>query len=138
MKHLLITLVLLLFSKFVFGNVQRGSLQNLNSPDIKEMLLANYSKTYKTKAGLEKLKRSTLRYSGKAVPALVQVMKESRFPEKNRWIATFLLGKIVGVKSAPFIAKFSNHPNWVMRLASLKTLLALRQTQYTSIYQKAL
>jgi HEAT repeat protein len=65
-------------------------------------------------------------------------MKNSSYPDKNRWVATFMLGQIMGDKSAPFIAKFSEHPNWVLRMASLKTLLALKQEQYGNVYSKLL
>jgi HEAT repeat protein len=65
-------------------------------------------------------------------------MKESKYPEQNRWHATMLLAQIMGEKSAPFIAKFTDHPHWMMRVASLKALLGLRQAEYTAIYAKAL
>lgn len=84
------------------------------------------------------LKRSTLRHGSKAVPVLIKVMKESKYPEQNRWQATMLLGRIMGKKSAPFIARFSDHPHWMMRVASLKALLALKQDTYHQVYSKAL
>jgi hypothetical protein len=84
------------------------------------------------------LKRYSLRHGTKAVPLLIKVMKESKYPEQNRWQATMLLGRIMGKKSAPFIAKFSDHPHWMMRVASLKALLALRQENYHQVYSKAL
>ena len=85
-----------------------------------------------------KLRKEILTLGGKAVPVLVDVMKNGRYPDKNRWVATFLLGQIMGEKSAPFIAKFSKHPNWVLRLASLKTLLALKQREHGQIYANKL
>src|SRR5690606_4380601 len=100
-------------------------------------LLEQYKQHY-SKAGMERLKEATLNAKFDAVPVLTQVMKDSSFPDKNRWIATSLLGRIMGVKSADYISKFSEHPNWMMRLASLKTLLSLNQTQYKGIYAKAL
>ncbi len=84
------------------------------------------------------LKRHTLRHRQKAVPLLINVMKSSKYPDQNRWHATMLLGRIMGKKSAPFIAKFSDHPHWMMRVASLKALLALKQNTYVKIYSKAL
>ena len=76
------------------------------------------------KKSLANLKQETLKYSGKSVSAaLIEVMKNGKYPDKNRWVATFLLGQIMGEKSAPFIAKFFKHPSWVMRMASLKTML---------------
>jgi hypothetical protein len=84
------------------------------------------------------IKRHTLSHRAKAVPLLIKVMKDSKFPEQNRWQATMLLGQIMGKKSAPFIAKFASHPHWMMRVASLKALLALRQDSYQAVYAKAL
>jgi HEAT repeat protein len=84
------------------------------------------------------IKRNTLRHKQKAVPTLIKVMKESKFPEQNRWQATMLLAQIMGKKSAPFIAKFIDHPHWMMRVASLKALLGLRQADYHGVYAKAL
>ncbi len=84
------------------------------------------------------LKKVTFHHKQKAVPLLIKVMKESKYPERNRWHATFFLGEIMGKKSAPFIAKFANHPHWMMRVASLKALMALKQDQYHGVYSKAL
>ncbi len=74
----------------------------------------------------------------KAVPTLIKVMKDARYPEKNRWQATMLLGQVMGKKSAPFIARFSEHPSWVMRVASLKALAALNMRTYHAVYTRAL
>lgn len=84
------------------------------------------------------LKRNAFHHKQMAVPVLIKVMKESKYPEQNRWHATMLLAQIMGDKSAPFIAKFSTHPHWMMRVASLKALLGLKQKDYTAVYSKAL
>lgn len=84
------------------------------------------------------LKRTTFKLKEKSVPVLIKVMKDGKFPDQNRWLATMFLGQLMGKKSAPFIAKFADHPNWMMRVASLKALLGLKQTEYQSIYAKAL
>jgi hypothetical protein len=84
------------------------------------------------------LKRTAFRHRQKAVPTLIKVMKEARYPEQNRWHATMLLAQIMGEKSAPFIAKFTDHPHWMMRVAALKALLGLRQVEYTAVYARAL
>ncbi len=104
---------------------------------VKKMLLAEFKKNLSS-AEVVKLKRQTLTYSGKAIPALIQVMKSDTYPDKNRWVATFLVGRIMGKKSSPFLAKFLKHPNWVMRMASLKTLLALKEKNLGSAYARAL
>lgn len=84
------------------------------------------------------LKRNAFKHKQKAVPILIKVMKESKYPEQNRWHATMLLAQIMGSKSAPFIAKFADHPHWMMRVASLKALLGLKQADYHAVYSKAL
>lgn len=84
------------------------------------------------------LKRNAFKLREKSVPTLIKVMKDSKFPEQNRWHATMLLAQIMGSKAAPFIAKFADHPHWMMRLASLKALLGLKQAEYVSVYSKAL
>lgn len=84
------------------------------------------------------IKRNAFRHRQKAVPVLIKVMKEDKYPEQNRWQATMLLGQIMGKKSAPFIAKFIDHPHWMMRVASLKALLALKQDKYHHVYAKGL
>lgn len=84
------------------------------------------------------LKRNAFKHKQKAVPTLIKVMKESKYPEQNRWHATMLLAQIMGAKSAPFIAKFNDHPHWMMRVASLKALLGLKQADYVHVYSKAL
>lgn len=102
--------------------------------DLEDMyMVSSKSKTY-----LSKLKSESLKRAQDAVPTLVKVMKSKSFPDENRWIATFMLGRIMGVKSADFISKFSNHPNWMMRLASLKVLLHLEQKQFKGIFARAL
>ena len=101
-------------------------------------LYSSYIKKNKTKESLTNLKAKTLAMKQKAVPLLTYVMRSKQFPERNRWIATFMLGRIMGAKSSNFISKFAFHPNWMMRLASLKALLALKQKQYKGIYSRLL
>jgi len=84
------------------------------------------------------LKRNTLKHQHKAVPILIKVMKEAKYPEQNRWQATMLMGQVMGKKAAPFISKFADHPHWMMRVASLKALLGLKQHEYHAVYAKAL
>ncbi len=87
---------------------------------------------------IERVKAQVLEMAGKAVPSLITVMKSADYPDKNRWIATFLLGQIMGEKASPFLGKFLDHPSWVMRMASLKTLLALKEKDYASKYKDML
>jgi hypothetical protein len=118
----------------------KGSKVSLVKEDVisLERLETMFTMDGKTPGMAAMLKRNSLRHGHKAVPLLIKVMKESKYPEQNRWQATMLLGQIMGKKSAPFIAKFSNHPHWMMRVASLKALLALKQDTYHQVYSKAL
>lgn len=89
-------------------------------------------------AARHKMKLMCYSLKQRAVPTLIKVMKEAKYPEKNRWHATMLLGQVMGKKSAPFIARFAEHPAWMMRVASLKALAALNMKDYHSIYARAL
>lgn len=110
----------------------------INPLAIKEDLLKKYAISYTDTRALAALKAETLNYGGNSVEALIEVMKNGKYPEKNRWVATFLLGQIMGEKSGPFIVKFTKHPNWIMRMASLKTLLALKQDKFGGEYARLL
>ncbi len=106
----------------------------------------NYSPSYFTKKfssnlsknEIIKIKKEIFSIGGKAVPILIKVMKGEEFPDKSRWVATFLLGRLVGKKSSPFISRFIKHNNWILRMASLKTLLALKDKRYGELYSLAL
>ena len=119
---------------------KKSTTKKVSKAESKELqkLRQNFRVNHKTKKGLSDLKKQTLALKQKSVPILVDVMKRSDYPDKNRWLATFLLGRIMGVKSADFISKFVKHPNFLLRLASLKTLLALKQDQYHGLYVEAL
>lgn len=107
---------------------------SINATEVKQVLLQKYLIDYSDKNQIAALKAETLKHGGQSVEALIEVMKNGKYPDKNRWVATFLLGQIMGDKSAPFLSKFLKHPHWVMRMASLKTLLALKQEEYGSQY----
>lgn len=111
---------------------------SINAVEVKEVLLQKYMVNYSDKVQITSLKEETLKHGGQSVEALIEVMKNGKYPDKNRWVATFLLGQIMGEKSSPFLAKFLKHPNWVLRMASLKTMLALKQTEYGSHYSMLL
>ncbi|MCB9061214.1 MAG: HEAT repeat domain-containing protein [Halobacteriovoraceae bacterium] len=100
----------------------------------KLLLEQNFLNLKNDEKEIKSLKQSVLNKGGKAVPTLIKVMKKDEFPDHSRWVATFLLGQIMKDKAVPFIARFSEHPNWIMRMASLKTLLAMKQTKYSDIY----
>lgn len=104
--------------------------------------LRRFEEAFKTEspdpAAQHKRKLMCFSLKQKAVPTLIKVMKEAQFPDSNRWHATMLLGQVMGKKSAPFIARFSEHPSWMMRVASLKALAALDMKEYSGVYAKAL
>jgi hypothetical protein len=110
---------------------------NASNKVITQSLLKKFSKQ-NSKKELLALKKEVLSHKGKSVPALVEVMKNGKYPEKNKWVATFMLGQVMGKKSAPFVSKFLKHPSWVMRMASLKTLLALKGKEYKRSFSTAL
>ena len=105
--------------------------------DTKALLLDKFRKNL-DKKGIQSIRKIALERAGKSIPALIEVMKNSKYPDQGRWVATFLVGRIMGKKSAPFLSKFIKHPNWVLRVASLKTLLALKQVQYGEHFASAL
>ncbi len=128
MKHATRFLLLLVFT---FSAHAQAAIDNSN---VKAALLNKYMVNYTDKAQIAMLKSETLKQGGQSVEALIEVMKNGKYPDKNRWMATFLLGQIMGEKSAPFLSKFLQHPHWVMRMASLKTMLALKQKSYGRQY----
>lgn len=139
MKKLGITVALftcLLSSTFALSDELPPSL-NKASAEVKE-LVALFKKESANPAHTKEIKSKTFALKAKSVPVLIEVMKRSDFPDRNRWLATFLLGRIMGSKAAPFIVRFTEHPHWLMRMAALKTLLALNLKEYSSVYAKAL
>jgi HEAT repeat protein len=101
-------------------------------------LVLEYKKDEVTPKHITDLKKRTLTAGNKAVPVLIEVMKSSSYPERKRWMATFMLTRIMGDKAAPFIARFTDHPHWMMRTAGLKSLLILKEKKYAPLYVKAL
>ncbi len=117
---------------FSHAKINKISTKSLITERIEKKLSKELSKK-----DLTLVKKEVIKYKGKSVPALVNVMKNDKFPDKNRWLATFLLGRVMGKKSIPFITKFTEHPNWVLRLASMKSLLALGEKN-KSLYKRGL
>ena len=109
-----------------------------NSSFKKIELLEKFKKDYKNQKDIVKLKKEVFNLGGKAVPTLIEVMKGQKYPDRSRWTATFLLGRIMGKKSSPFLLNFLEHPNWVLRLASLKTLLILKENNLGTALKKSL
>ena len=125
--------------KIILGSILLFLASNLQaaSIDVKKELILKLKEPLK-KEEIGKIKTLILSHGGKSVGALVEVMKNGKYPELNRWVATFMLGRIMGKKASPFLAKFLKHPHWSMRIAALKTLLALKDERFTSAYAHAL
>ena len=79
---------------------------------LEQDLRARFKKTYgdRDNSKKERLRRDVLLASGKAVPILVEVMKENAYPDGNRWLATFLLGRIMGKKASPLYCQIYRPP----------------------------
>jgi hypothetical protein len=149
MKNVSLVLFLCL-SSTVYSSVDAKKIQLLKDPNGKNIKLNNndtvhlerfhqmFTMDARTPGLQAMLKRNAFKHKQKAVPILIKVMKESKYPVQNRWHATMFLAQIMGPKSAPFIAKFTDHPHWMMRVASLKALLGLKQKDYLSVYSKSL
>lgn len=147
---LIFMVVLAALSSVSYASLQDKKIKLLRDPTGKKIQLAKqdmaslerfeqmFSMDARTPGLQAMLKRNAFKHKQKAVPILIKVMKTNKYPEQNRWHATMLLAQIMGSDAAPFIAKFSEHPHWMMRVASLKSLLGLKQANYASVYAKAL
>ncbi len=136
-------LILSLFLNFytlnsAVGAIKKEAQTTTQWTVLQKSVLNSFQKPLRQKIKIMKLKSKVLDMGTESVPVLVEVMKNGKYPEKNRWIATMLLGKVMGKKSAPFISKFSKHPSWVLRMAALKVLLALSEREYAPLYAKML
>ena len=131
--RIILTLIFLLLTT----NCLKAAFPKSEVAKVKKELLAKLKIPLKGDA-VGKTKTLILSHGGKSVEALVEVMKNGKYPELNRWIATFMLGRIMGKKASPFLAKFLKHPHWPMRVAALKTLLALKDDRFASAYAHAL
>jgi hypothetical protein len=92
----------------------------------------------KSKKLQDKIKEIVLKNPKNSVVTLIDVMKNKKYPDHMRWLATNLLARIMGKKSSRFIGKFTEHPEWFMRMASLKALLSLKDKSQSSVYVKRL
>ena len=132
MKIILIGIFLVLASNHLHAAFSKPEIKK-----VKQELLTKLKHPLK-KEDIPKTKALILGHGGKSVEALIEVMKNGKYPELNRWIATFMLGRIMGKKASPFLVKFLKHPHWPMRVAALKTLLALKDKRFASAYAHAL
>jgi hypothetical protein len=79
---------------------------SINSSEVKNTLLQKYMVNYSDKNQIIALKSETIKHGGESVEALIEVMKNGKYPDKNRWVATFLLGQIMGRSQHLFYQSF--------------------------------
>tara|TARA_B100000925_G_scaffold87749_1_gene63212 strand:+ start:4742 stop:5350 length:609 start_codon:yes stop_codon:yes gene_type:complete len=91
-----------------------------------------------SKKNVAELKRLIKINPKRNVPVLFSVMKNDKMPEQSRWLATILIGKTLGKRSIDYLAKYTVHPQVILRLASLKSLLSLEAGMKADIFEKAL
>lgn len=92
----------------------------------------------KGKEDLKKLGQEVLAIGPKSAPDLITVMKDGAYPMESRWVATLLLARTMGKKSTSFLAKFIEHPHYMLRMASLKAMMGLQVKDNLGVYRKAL
>lgn len=112
--------------------------RGMNTRNLEALFLKSFKGDKSFPHYYDLLKTKSFQLKGQSVPTLVKVMKSEKFPIENRWSATMILAQVMGTKSAPFIAKFTKHSHWMMRVAALKALLGLKQRKYASVYAEAL
>ena len=136
-------LVFVIILTFV-GNADASYRKKVNSSrqvQVKRDLQIIQKKFYDTdnsKPFIKKLKAKVMDMGPTAVPVLTRVLKDKKVSDQKRWMATFSLARIMGKKSSDYLAKFTKHPNWMLRLASLKSLLSLSDKSKGEFYKDAL
>jgi HEAT repeat protein len=100
--------------------------------------IENLLDLYAAKTDAKVLEMETLKLAENAIPFLTEVLKNDKYPDENRWTAMFLLGRLMNTHASFFIAKFTRHSNPILRMASLKTLLALKDSRFSQEYAERL
>ncbi len=124
-------------SKQLLTESNKSESQSIKLNGEQKQLLLKYQMA-KDNSKLHELKQATLKMAQKSVPVLVTVLKSREFSDESRWLAMFMLGRTIGRKSAPYISKYTDHPNWMLRVAAYKTLVALDQKQLKNVFGKGL
>lgn len=131
---LIFTSVTVWANKAVPLNVHRPSFTVADKNPKLESLDYLLKTEWKKSIDFATLSHKSLSFGPKAVPVLLNAMKKKNYPVKNRWIAMFSMTKLMGKKSSKVLAKFTKHPDWMMRLGALKCLLFLKEKQYAQEY----
>jgi HEAT repeat protein len=127
-KHQLILLVSgLIFSILIFLNQNLAFATNAKFESIfKNQQLSINEKTF--------LQNELIAKGTALVPSLIKVINEKNYSDQGKWLACFYIGKVMGKNATNYLNKLLNHPNWIIRLASLKTLLNLNVKDNGSNY----
>jgi hypothetical protein len=91
-----------------------------------------------SKKQLNEIKNILKSYPKENVPILFEVMKNQKMSEQSRWLATMLVGKTLGKRSIDYLSKYAVHPEVILRLASLKSLLSLEAKDQSMVFKNAL
>jgi HEAT repeat protein len=90
----------------------------------KHLISANSKKEY-AKASKE------IRKMGKnAIAGLMTVAKDDSLRGESRWIALMELGKLAGVKAAPFAKQLFKEKDWMVRSAAIQVVAAVGKKKY--------
>jgi hypothetical protein len=103
-----------------------------------QILLKQLQVNPRNKQQIEKVRKAALKMGGRSVPVLMSVMQNDAYPDRSRWVATFLIAQIMGKKSKKFLAKNISHPHWLIRMASLKSLQMLGAKEFQKSFETAL
>lgn len=99
-----------------------------------------YKTQWKRADDFKRLAQQTWGLGSASTPLLLEVMKSPAFPDQNRWVATMSLGKVMGKNASKVLVRFLEHPYWMMKLAALKALTALKVKEPGAVanYEKLL
>lgn len=86
---------------------------------------------------ISRVRKKAIEIGPKSVSDLIKVINEKSYPVKSKWHSVFLIGQIIGEQSIPYLEKISRHKNWMLRLASLKTIAKLNNTT-SDVYKRLL
>ena len=83
--------------------------------------------------------RKALRDNPKdSLRTFMSVISNKEFPDRSRWLSLILISKTMGRKSVPLLAKYLEHPNWMLRSAAIKSLKSLKVSDKNDLYRKLL
>lgn len=72
------------------------------------------------------LRKWSTRYGSKAVGPLLQIARDEKTADPQRYVALMGAARLGGNASAPLLTPFLKSPSWMMRTASLRALSALK------------